>query len=74
MRFTLTYDGELRANAGPGRKWEIRKALSPQLEELWKIDPSLQDLELRRHVQIDSTWMRWESHHSMDVNPPDPKV
>ena len=37
MKFTLTYDGELKSNGKPRDKWKIRNHLSPQLEELWKI-------------------------------------
>jgi hypothetical protein len=40
MKFTLTYDGELPSagnrNSRVREKWEIRKALHPQLKELWE--------------------------------------
>jgi len=39
MKFTLTYDGELRSSGNspkPKDKWIIRRKLHPQLAELWK--------------------------------------
>lgn len=45
MRFRLTYDGELKVagnnNTRGPEKWAIRKALHPQLEELWAVHPVL---------------------------------
>jgi len=41
MKFTLVYDGELRANDDYRRKWEIRNQIHPQLEELWRVNPAL---------------------------------
>jgi hypothetical protein len=32
MKFTLTYDGELKSNGDPKIKWEIRKRFHPQLK------------------------------------------
>ena len=39
MEFTLTYDGPLPSNGRPPQKHDIRKALHPQLKELWHIPP-----------------------------------
>jgi hypothetical protein len=67
MKFTLTYDGELRSNGDAKQKWQIRKQLSPQLEELWRINPALIDLVKRtRFVPLDPGWNLWETHHSAD--------
>lgn len=44
MKFTLTYDGELRSNARPALKWDIRKSFNHQLKELWELNPALQEL------------------------------
>ena len=64
MKFTLTYDGELRSNSGPKRKWEIRKHLAPQLAELWRITPVLQDLVKSPWVPMGQGYMLTEVHHS----------
>jgi hypothetical protein len=42
VEFTLTYDGALPSNGRPQQKHDIRKALHPQLKELW-YNPPLQD-------------------------------
>jgi hypothetical protein len=39
MEFTLFYKGPLKSNGGPRHKHEIRQALHPQLEELWRQEP-----------------------------------
>jgi hypothetical protein len=39
MQFTLTYSGELRANARPDHKHELRKAFHSQLQVLWNQVP-----------------------------------
>lgn len=39
MRFTLTYTGDLRANARPDHKHELRTAFHAQLAMLWKQQP-----------------------------------
>ena len=36
MNFTLTYDGNLKANGSPKHKQEIRREFHRQLQELWK--------------------------------------
>lgn len=50
MKFRLTYEGELKAAGNHSRrvneKWSIRKALAPQLEELWKVHPALKGIGL----------------------------
>jgi hypothetical protein len=40
MRFTLTYRGPLRGSSGgTAHKHEVRRALHPQLRELWQHEP-----------------------------------
>lgn len=39
MRFTLTYSGDLRANARPDHKHDLRKAFHKQLVMLWQQQP-----------------------------------
>lgn len=39
MRFTLTYRGPLRGGGNVAHKHEVRRALHPQLKELWTHDP-----------------------------------
>jgi hypothetical protein len=68
MKFTLTYDGELRSNGDPKAKWEIRNHLSPQLEELWSISPALKDLKFSSHASDKAGYPVWEVHHSVDLN------
>lgn len=50
MRFRLTYDGSLKAasqsDTRSKEKWAIRKALEPQLSELWMVHPALQGHQL----------------------------
>jgi hypothetical protein len=63
MKFTLTYEGELRSNDDHRRKWEIRKHFHPQLQELWRINPSLVSVEKTRHIPKGGYW-KMELHHS----------
>ena len=63
IRFSLTYDGELRSNGDRRQKWEIRKYLHPQLEELWRIDPSLQRVLDGRLIPAGG-YYQTEMHHS----------
>ena len=39
MRFTLIFEGDLPPKATPSQKWEIRRALEPQLRALWQSSP-----------------------------------
>lgn len=39
MRFTLTYSGDLRANARPDHKHHLRRAFHTQLKTLWEQQP-----------------------------------
>lgn len=50
MKFVLTYDGDLGSNKGSDEKWEIRKKMHPQLEALWKTNPSLIAIEKNRLI------------------------
>jgi hypothetical protein len=65
MKFTLTYDGELRPNSGPRGKWKIRKQFHPQLQALWRISPALHVLKLRRYIPENGYYLI-ESHHKGD--------
>jgi hypothetical protein len=66
MRFTLIYDGELRANGNSKRKWEIRKEFAPQLEHLWRISPPLVELRSNPYVPKDLGYHWTEIHHSIE--------
>jgi hypothetical protein len=70
MKFTLTYDGELRSQGRPKEKWAIRQHVDPQLRELWKITPSLADITYARHVPVTPGFPIWDIHHSADKNLP----
>jgi hypothetical protein len=76
MKFTLTYDGELRSNGGKDQKWEIRKQFHPQLEELWQIDPTLKRVLNDRYLPPGGTFSI-DAHHSEPEKPrkkpPNPK-
>jgi hypothetical protein len=77
MKFTLTYDGELRSNK-PKAKWAIRRQLDPQLEELWRVDPVMINLQRRRMIPANQRFIYREEHHSTvaskDQSQPDPNV
>jgi len=66
MKFTLVYEGPLPSNARPKMKWAIRKYLSPQLEELWQIHPSLSDAQRRRFIPRDQPFSFGDIHHDSD--------
>jgi hypothetical protein len=68
MKFTLTYEGELRSNADFKQKWEIRKHFDPQLRELWKIDPALCSVVENRHIPPNQEFIRVEKHHQSPLN------
>jgi hypothetical protein len=65
MKFTLVYEGELRADDRPPRKWEIRKYIHPQLKELWITNPTLIQVQRNRLIPKGGDWMV-EGHHSLD--------
>jgi hypothetical protein len=65
MKFTLVYQGELRANDDFKRKWEIRRRFHPQLHELWRVHPSLQTVNRLRYIGAHG-YQHFESHHSTD--------
>lgn len=68
MKFTLTYEGELRSNDDYRRKWDIRKHFHPQLQELWRISAPLQSIEKIARVPKEGYFII-ETHHSVqDAN------
>jgi len=71
MKFTLTYDGELRPDDKPVRKWEIRKKLHPQLEELWTIHPALKQVAARRYWPVGGA-VNVTHHHTEATTPNHP--
>ena len=66
MKFTLTYDGELSSNGDYRKKWEIRKQFHPQLQELWRINPSLRNVLRHRHIPLSAGYWKMETHHSLE--------
>jgi hypothetical protein len=68
MKFTLTFEGELGSNSRPVKKWEIRKYLHPQLQELWRINPTLQHVLRNRQIPKEGAFFVLEKHHSVDEN------
>src|SRR4051812_47312677 len=76
MKFTLTFDGELVSNGAPRDKWAIRQQFHPQLQELWRVHPSLVDLNINPTIPLGGFW-NIERHHSLgpgakNTNRPDP--
>jgi len=52
MKFTISYDGPLPSSGNKAKiaaKWEIRKKLHPQFEDLWRSHPALRQVEDNRH-------------------------
>jgi hypothetical protein len=66
VKFTLTYDGELRSNADYRQKWAIRNHISPQLEVLWRITPTLAEITRTRFAPTKPGYFVWDMHHSVD--------
>jgi hypothetical protein len=67
MRFTLTFDGSLPASSNspkPKEKWKIRRALHPQLEELWRTNPVLEPMHRLGVWLPEGSYLRIEQHHS----------
>jgi hypothetical protein len=76
MKFTLRYDGDLPSNGRPAQKWAIRNQIHTQLAELWRIDPTLQEVQHKCHASTVG-YLQYEIHHSVpEFRPayePDPK-
>jgi len=71
MKFTLVFEGELRANGTPAQKHTIREQLHPQLKELWDTHPCLQGLKSRRYLSLEADigTIYYDHHHSKPVPP-----
>jgi hypothetical protein len=71
MKFTLTYDGELhaasRSDTRLEEKWAIRRALHPQLKELWMSNPTLSRLAKFPRIGYQGDHRRWEMHHTQEL-------
>ena len=69
MKFTLVFEGELRANGTPAQKQTIREQLHPQLKELCDTHPCLQGLKSRRYLSLedDIGTIYYDHHHSKPV-------
>lgn len=54
MKFELLFDGDLVASGNHNKhvaeKWEIRKAIEPQLKALWDTHPSLSGIGISSHA------------------------
>ncbi len=67
MKFTLTYDGPLPASANkskPQAKWDIRKQIHPQLEDLFHSHVALQGLEPNDAFPLDGA-VALQGHHAL---------
>jgi hypothetical protein len=76
MKFTLTYEGDLPSAGNNSKrvreKWQIRKALHPQLEELWLRDPILSRVAKYSQYGFLGDLNRFQLHHSKSEGPPPP--
>jgi hypothetical protein len=67
MKFTLTYDGQLPSAGNRDKrtreKQAIREHISPQLAELWRINPSLRHALTRRYVPRMGGYLMGDTHH-----------
>jgi hypothetical protein len=67
MRFTLTYDGQLRSSGNSKTKQplirEIRKQISEQLAELWQVHPALKSVNIHRWMPRTQGYAWSEAHH-----------
>ena len=71
VKFTLTYDGELRSNGRPKHKWEIRQHIHPQLAHLWSISPALRYALDNRWVPRRGNFGKRVLHHTVEQRRPD---
>lgn len=73
MKFTITYDGELPSagnrNSRVAEKWDIRKAIHPQLVELWTTNTELQRLAVRQVPLDTGGYWAVETHHLFTTAP-----
>jgi hypothetical protein len=70
MKFTLTFDGDLPSNGKVKDKWHIRKQFHPQLQELWRTHPAIQELMRLRHVLTVGSYSVGTRHHSAEPDSP----
>lgn len=70
MKFTLTYEGELGPNGNPRKKWDIRQYISPQLAELWRVNPVLRLALREREMPMGQQVLTIDHHHSLDEDIP----
>ncbi len=70
MKFTLIFSGELPAKKDVSAQWKIREQFDPQLQELWKIHPTLHYAKRQRYWPTPDSKTKWvqmqEGHHSFD--------
>ncbi len=66
MKFTLLFEGALKANGSPAKKQAIRDKLHPQLDDLWRTHPCLKMMRNRHYIATDGDGFMWfETHHSV---------
>lgn len=66
MKFTLTYDGPLRASGNKPKnedKWAIRKHIHPQLLDLWSNHPALKAVYENRYFPKRGGAFMMQTHH-----------
>jgi hypothetical protein len=68
MKFTLTYDGSLPPSgnkANKQTKWDIRKQLHPQLDDLWTNHPAMRAVYENRHFPKTGGAPLLQTHHQI---------
>src|SRR5256885_1508041 len=66
VKFTLTYDGPLPSSGGHPKnraKWNIRKAIHPQLKDLWENHPALQAVSKHNRFPKHGGGVFLQTHH-----------
>jgi hypothetical protein len=73
MRFTLTYEGSLKASGNkpkPKEVWQIRRVFHPQLHELWLVHPVLKNLYITAQVPKTGAAIHIERYDEETTIPP----
>lgn len=74
MRFRITYDGELKSGNNSSRskeKWVIRRAIHPQLAELWAVHPVIKRAKRSAIVPKEGGYF-WIENLNLEDAPPRP--
>jgi hypothetical protein len=66
VKFTLSYDGKLHASGSVAEKWDIRRHVQPQLQELWQTSAVLKRTANATVPPPEKGgWVYMEQHHDV---------